>query len=351
MTRSLLVVALLVLVSGCMVGQRTTAPDADADGLPDEIELGGWNVTVVKTVFVCFATEPPERLTDTRFVHSNELRTDTDGDGVTDFEEHFFRGDPENNDTDGDGLLDGDEWELRSDESLFTPTRLAMNQADSDEDCLPDGEEIDGYEIPGLGHRVTDPTAADSDEDGFPDAWEIQKSHSDPLNPDTDGDGSVDRHDLDPLHDVWMRIRFTALTAKDLPSNSARVGLFWTVPAKAAAEVSGSSGPIEVTEGQPVTLEDAHSPGEVDVDDQRGGSVLIFEFYARILDAENRPVEVLDINPHNPGRAVEVRYDVATDQWEFRTPNGHTAPGTSTSLETAEARLTFTFEDFAADPD
>lgn len=346
MTRFVPAVAILLVVSGCLVGQRSTAPDADGDGLPDDVEMRGWNVTVVKTVFPCFATERPEPIIETRFVRSNELQIDTDGDGVTDFDEYFFRGDPGAIDTDGDGLLDGVEWELRSDESLFAPGRLALNQADSDEDCLTDGEEIAGFDIPGIGHRVTDPTAADSDQDGFPDAWEIQESHSDPLNPDTDGDGSVDRHDVDPLHDVGMRIQFTALTAKDLPSNSGRVELFWTVPANDSNEVSGSSGPIQVTEGQPVALEEKHSPGDVDIDDQRGGTVLIFEFFARVLDDAGRHVGILDINQYYPERAVEVRYDVAADTWEFRTPTGYTAPSTSTTLETSQARLTFLFEDF-----
>lgn len=350
MTRSVIALTLVLILSGCLVGQRSTAPDADKDLLPDELEVGGWNITITKTLRPCFSGEPVEPVIETRFVQSDKALTDTDLDDVSDFDERFFNGDPNRTDTDGDGLLDGDEWELRSDDSFFAPTRLALNKVDSDEDCLSDAAEIGGFDIPGLGHRTSDPTASDGDADGFTDAWEFQKSHSEPLNPDTDGDGSSDGLDLDPLHDVWMRVKFTTITVKDFPANPGRIGLYWSLPAKVADEAFGYSGPIEVTEGQPKTLDEAHFPGDVDVDDQRGGSVLIFEFYARVLNDQEQPVQILDINPHNPGAAVQVRYDVATDKWEFRTSSGYTPAGTSTSLETSQARITFTFEDFSPEP-
>ncbi len=350
MTRSVIPLALVLILSGCLVGQRSTAPDADKDLLPDELELAGWNVTITKTVQPCFSSEPFEADVETRYVQSDKALTDTDWDNVSDFDEHFFNGDPSQTDTDGDGLLDGDEWELRSDESFFAPTRLALNKVDSDDDCLDDAAEINGFEIPGLGHRTSDPTASDSDADGFTDAWEFQKSHSDPLNPDTDGDGSRDGLDLDPLHDVWMRVKFTTITVKDFPSNPGRIELHWSMPAKKSDEASGNSGPIEVTEGQPKTLDEAHFPGDLDVDDQRGGTVLIFDFYARVLNEHGQPVQILDINPHVPEGPVQVRYDVATDKWEFRTSSGYTPAGTATSLETSQARITFTFEDFSPEP-
>jgi len=40
---------------------------------------------------------------------------------------------------------------------------------------------------------------ADSDVDGWSDFYEINVSHTDPSNPDTDGDGVIDSKDSAPL--------------------------------------------------------------------------------------------------------------------------------------------------------
>ena len=39
-------------------------------------------------------------------------------------------------------------------------------------------------------------TPLDSDEDGLPDAYEILVSHTDPHNPDSDGDGWMDGEEI-----------------------------------------------------------------------------------------------------------------------------------------------------------
>jgi hypothetical protein len=349
MTRSVIaVVALLVLVSGCLVGQRSSAPDADTDGLPDELETAGWNLTINSTVRDCFADTAPVPDVEERFVKSNELRTDSDADGVDDFDEHFFHGDPSVNDTDGDGLTDGTEWEVRADTTLFAGGRLALNTADSDDDCLTDGEEVVGFLIPNIGMRTSDPTTSDSDHDGLIDAAEFRQTKTDPNVADTDGDGSIDGSDLDPLHDVRMRITFQTLGAKDLSSNEARVKLYWTVPAKDPSESNGETDAFMIKEGETLMLTSEQSPGEIDVDDQRGGTYVFLEVYARIVDDGGAVVGVLDINPHSPGQAVSVRYDVATDEWAFSTPNGYTPSGRQRSVETSQARLTFNLEDFVA---
>jgi hypothetical protein len=74
---------------------------------------------------------------------------DTDGDGLTDYEElHIYNTDPEDEDTDDDGLNDGDEVNIHG---------TNPRNADSDDDELPDGDEVS------IG---TDPLASDTDGDG-----------------------------------------------------------------------------------------------------------------------------------------------------------------------------------------
>ncbi len=111
------------------------------------------------------ARQPPEyRLT------GGEL--DSDGDGLPDWLELQIGTDPFNPDTDGDGLSDGEE------------------------------------------HLVyfTDPLNPDTDYDGLTDGAEVHVYGTDPLNPDTDGGGVRDGHEvmedgtdpLDPTDDLQL---------------------------------------------------------------------------------------------------------------------------------------------------
>ncbi|NWF95787.1 MAG: hypothetical protein HXY34_06560 [Candidatus Thorarchaeota archaeon] len=122
---------------------------------------------------------------------------DTDGDGANDkLEVQTMYTDPVNPDTDGDGLLDGEEWDLGTN---------PRNQ-DTDWDDLTDYEEVRVY--------GTSPFAQDTDGDHLTDAYEVYTrwdltectptveyvviggvkydDHTDPLNPDTDGDTLLD---------------------------------------------------------------------------------------------------------------------------------------------------------------
>jgi hypothetical protein len=77
-------------------------------------------------------------------------------------------------DLDGDGLSDDEEAGLGTDH----------NDADTDDDTLSDGDEVNTY--------GTDPLSVDTDGDDLPDAGEIVTYGSDPLDPDTDDDGLPD---------------------------------------------------------------------------------------------------------------------------------------------------------------
>ena len=184
-------------------------PDSDGDGIQDGTELGrtsaGPDSTGGPNPFVPDAD--PTTTTD-------PLGRDTDGDGLTDGEEdpnadgaspNTIGGtgtagsgetDPTSPDTDGDGLSDGEEVGLGSD------------PLDTDTD---DGTVGDGVEVGQGTDPVTDPTDdvledtdgdgisndadTDDDNDGIPDAAESFFG-TDPLNPDSDGDGVQDGTEL-----------------------------------------------------------------------------------------------------------------------------------------------------------
>jgi cysteine-rich repeat protein len=139
--------------------------DSDGDGLPDFVERGP----------VCnLALRPVDADCDGR----EDFRDlDSDGDGLPDEQE----------DLDGDTLTNGQERDLGTDPA----------DPDSDGDGLSDGFELRGG-APGV-YEVgvdTDPLDADSDDDGIADAEELSLGVdgfvTDPLDPDTDGDGILD---------------------------------------------------------------------------------------------------------------------------------------------------------------
>lgn len=98
----------------------------------------------------------------------NPSNVDTDGDGLTDYEElNITLTDPEIADTDEDGIIDSEE--------------------DPDGDGINNRDEID------LG---TDPLNSDTDRDNLTDYDELKQYHTDPLQEDTDGDGLTDYDDV-----------------------------------------------------------------------------------------------------------------------------------------------------------
>ncbi|MFO8150798.1 MAG: binary toxin-like calcium binding domain-containing protein [Trueperaceae bacterium] len=164
-----------------------TVRDDDADGLVNRVETLGWDVTYRNAVGSLITTA----------VTSDPRLVDTDGDGLTDWEEYH-------------GCRDANRDFVCDDERRWGPTN--PRERDSDFDGILDRVEVDGVPFPSDTSdpiRFTDPLNADSDGDGRSDGDEVDVSwlvsvagrggyvvYSDPLRRDADGDGLTDADEL-----------------------------------------------------------------------------------------------------------------------------------------------------------
>ncbi len=135
--------------------------DTDGDGLTDFQELSCRDIQVETTGTATFTA---------RTVQSNPNSTDSDSDGLDDLEEYNSNTDPTRADTDGDSL--SDQAELHT--YLTNPVSV-----DSDSDSTGNPQLFDGKELTILG---TSPNDADTDGDGLDDYKEtIQYANFNPL--------------------------------------------------------------------------------------------------------------------------------------------------------------------------
>lgn len=195
---------------GNVVGRSTdpTHGDTDLDGLLDGIEVGGWEILVVN------------RGVQLTWVVSDPGLPDTDGDGLSDFEEFSSTCDGQgsnasNDDTDSDGESDQQETKLGyifNGEQYFTSACMF----DTDNDGLEDGEEV----IAGEDNFVTHANNSDTDGDGLIDGNEILfiprpfQYETNPLINDTDADGMLDgwemqvksTEDNTNSHSLWVAV-------------------------------------------------------------------------------------------------------------------------------------------------
>ena len=115
---------------------------------------------------------------------------DNDDDGLADFAEKTLGTDSKNPDTDGDGLTDYEELYITGTDPLKSDTNgNGVNDADDD----LDGDGLSNKKEISLG---TSPISADTDEDGLSDSDEINKHKTDPLKTDSDGDGLNDGEEI-----------------------------------------------------------------------------------------------------------------------------------------------------------
>lgn len=168
-----------------MLPSDTLADEGDTSSVTVDtaITVDGKEYTITSTVSVGKEIDNSE--SETPQVLSDEIKDalglskdtdDTDGDGLTDYEELVVVGtDPTKADTDSNGINDADD--------------------DSDADGLTNIEEV---------RLGTIPVGADSDFDGLNDMDEVNTHKTNPTKRDTDGDGLNDKEEitlgLDPLN-------------------------------------------------------------------------------------------------------------------------------------------------------
>ncbi len=203
-------------------------PDTDGDGLTDGEEVG---------TFYGATARPLEA------DHADPLVQDTDGDGLSDAIE-FEPGrlatsvaDPNYSpfindaDSDDDGLQDGAEdanmngrWDytqlggtgVGAPSTGHGETHLCL--ADTDGDGLLDGEEValfgpgDVLVTTPYGTDTNPALDTDSDDDGLSDYEEVNITHTDPLNYDTDGDGIWDVDEFIAIDGAWPHRRFQQIS-------------------------------------------------------------------------------------------------------------------------------------------
>ena len=166
--------------------------DTDDDGLTDWEEVSGC-ISNGATPPVCTATT---------FSVTDPTDVDSDDDGLTDWEEvsgcisngatppvctatTFSATDAMNPDTDGGGALDGAEVKYDNTDPVNDDTDDVL---DSDGDGISNDDETNIYS--------TDPFDQDTDNDGLKDGQEVMTYNTDPLNPDTDNGGLNDGEEI-----------------------------------------------------------------------------------------------------------------------------------------------------------
>ncbi len=117
--------------------------------------------------------------------------TDSDGDGICDLTD-LCDGDDSTGDTDGDGICDDLEILIGTD----------PNDADSDDDGVIDGDEVD-YDVDTDGDGLINALDPDSDDDGLYDGTEMGITTAD-LDPDTDVSAGHFVPDADPTTTTSM---------------------------------------------------------------------------------------------------------------------------------------------------
>jgi PKD repeat protein len=110
-------------------------------------------------------------------------------------------------------------WDFKADGSngfieyfeIHLTGRTYPRLSDYDGDGVNDYEEIS----PGNDGWTTEPYVGDTDGDGWGDGTETKVKFTDPTRADTDRDGVIDSQDIDPLHNLFLKITIQTLAKLD----------------------------------------------------------------------------------------------------------------------------------------
>ena len=274
-------------------------PDTDRDGLWDGLEGDNGTDPLNPDTDGGGALDGVEVYSgdhDPHLPDDDEDLVDSDGDGLSDYDEKYIHfTDPKNFDTDNDTLGDGAEVNVHFTEPLNN---------DTDNDTLLDGAEVHVYK--------THPLKNDTDGDNLTDGMEVKVYLTDPALNDTDGDLLTDWEELflygtDPL------LKDTDMDTLD---DYNEIFVYNTEPLINDTDSDGMLDGWEVTYGlEPLNGTDAYLDNDLD------NLTNLDEFYNRtnpilndtdgegLLDGEE--LKTYNTNPLNP----DTDDDTLTD-WE-----------------------------------
>jgi hypothetical protein len=221
---------------------------------------------------------------------------DTDTDGVPDYYEERFGLSPTNKDTDGDGLGDLNE---------ILALRLNPLEQDSDKNGTLDGDEdSDNDGLSNLAElaKGTSFMNEDTDGDGLTDGEEVHTYKTDPLKADTDGDELSDGWEVTiESNPLVFNEKFTR--AVKVEDENAKAVPSVTVEGLTAEQVDSLSvNPVE--DG---ILNDTTIPGYIDngynfsVNGAFEKATLSFQFDEQLLDTENFVPRIYYFNEESQG--------------------------------------------------
>lgn len=281
-----------------MAGLDPYSIDTDGDGITDYEELyetyGDTNPLLADTDFDSL-TDYEEVVSGSDGYITDPTSNDTDMDGLSDYEEYLNNTNPNNDDTDGDGLKDGDEVKTHGTQPL---------DADTDDDNVDDGEEIS---------QGTDPLDDDSDDDGLNDGDE-NGAGTDPLDSDTDDDGYLDGDDFVPGWNASINVtilKFMVIDEVDWLSNWAQV--YRQIETEDGKKVRwpGSGNELDVQLGVMKTVNWDYI---YDVPDNQLSHKIIIGLYDSDLVAD----DALDIDGMHTGssnNALTLYYNIVSGDW------------------------------------